>query len=137
MDIYIIYKQNNHFSTTEMLILPSIKQTLFKPTETYRSRRIWSTVNIIYTVKPVIRGHLYTVKPVFEGHPVIRGHLYTVKPVFEGHPVIRGHFLKTVSYLPHVKEPATKGHPSCWDTFCHILRYPLIYHTRLYSFKFT
>ena len=27
-----------------------------------------------------------------------------------GGPVIRGHFLRTVSYLPHVKEPVTKGH---------------------------
>ena len=27
-----------------------------------------------------------------------------------GQPVIRGHFLKTVSYLPHVKEPVMKGH---------------------------
>ena len=26
-----------------------------------------------------------------------------------GHPPIREHFLRTVSYLPHVKEPATKG----------------------------
>ena len=32
--------------------------------------------------------------------------------VMRGHPVIRGHFLRTVSYLPHVKEPVTKGHPS-------------------------
>ena len=40
-------------------------------------------------------------------------------------PVIRGHFLKTVSYLPHVKEPVTKGHRSCRDTFSRILRCPL------------
>ena len=32
-----------------------------------------------------------------------------------GHPVIRGHFLKTVSYLRHVKEPVTKGHLSCTE----------------------
>ena len=31
--------------------------------------------------------------------------------------MIRGHFLKTVSYLPHVKEPVMKGHLSCRDTF--------------------
>ena len=42
-----------------------------------------------------------------------------------GHPVIRGHFLKTVSYLLHVKEPVMKGHPSCRDTFSLILRCPL------------
>ena len=30
--------------------------------------------------------------------------------VMTGHPVIRGHFLRTVSYLPHVKEPVMKGH---------------------------
>ena len=42
-----------------------------------------------------------------------------------GHPVIRGHFLKTVSYLPHVKEPVTKGLLSCRDTFSWILRCPL------------
>ena len=48
----------------------------------------------------------------------------TVKPVFKGHydertgqPVIRGHFLRTVSSLPHVKEPVMKGHLSCRDTF--------------------
>ena len=34
-----------------------------------------------------------------------------------GQPVIRGHFLRMVSYLPHVKEPVTKGHLSCRDTF--------------------
>ena len=27
--------------------------------------------------------------------------------------MIRGCFLRTVSYLPHVKKPATKGHLSC------------------------
>ena len=42
-----------------------------------------------------------------------------------GHPVIRGHFLRTVSYLPHVKEPVMKGHLSCRDTFSGILRCPL------------
>ena len=31
-------------------------------------------------------------------------------PVTRGRPVIRGHFLITVSYIPHVKEPVTKGH---------------------------
>ena len=39
--------------------------------------------------------------------------------------MIRGHFLKTVSYLPHVKEPVMKGHLSCRDTFSWILRCPL------------
>ena len=40
--------------------------------------------------------------------------------------MIRGHFLRTVSYLPHVnKEPVTKGHLSCRDTFSWILRCPL------------
>ena len=42
-----------------------------------------------------------------------------------GQPVIRGHFLKTVSYLPHVKEPVMKGYLSCRDTFSRILRCPL------------
>ena len=42
-----------------------------------------------------------------------------------GHPVIRGHFLRTVSYLPHVKEPVMKGHLSCRDTFSPIYRCPL------------
>ena len=42
-----------------------------------------------------------------------------------GHPVVKGHFLKTVSYLPHVKEPVKKGHLSCRDTFSWILRCPL------------
>ena len=27
-----------------------------------------------------------------------------------GHPVIRDHFLRTVSYLPRVKESVMKGH---------------------------
>ena len=39
--------------------------------------------------------------------------------------MIRGHFLRTVSYLLHVKEPVTKGHLSCRDTFSQILRCPL------------
>ena len=39
--------------------------------------------------------------------------------------MIRGHFLRMVSYLPHVKEPVTKGHLSCRDTFSRILRCPL------------
>ena len=39
--------------------------------------------------------------------------------------MIRGHFIRTVSYLPHVKEPVTKGHLSCRDTFSRILRCPL------------
>ena len=39
--------------------------------------------------------------------------------------MIRGHFLRTVSYLPHVKEPVMKGHLSCRDTFSWILRCPL------------
>ena len=43
----------------------------------------------------------------------------------KGHPVIRGHFLRTVSYIPHVKEPVTKGHLSCRHTFPGILRCPL------------
>ena len=43
----------------------------------------------------------------------------------KGHPVIRGHFLRTVSYLPHVKEAVMKGHLSCRDTFSGILRCPL------------
>ena len=34
--------------------------------------------------------------------PVFKGHSY------EGTPVIRGHFLRTVSYLPHVKEPVMR-----------------------------
>ena len=42
-----------------------------------------------------------------------------------GHPGMRGHFLRTVSYLPHVKEPVMKGHLSCRDTFYGILRCPL------------
>ena len=45
--------------------------------------------------------------------------------VTRGHPVIAGHFLRTVSYLPHVQEPVTKGHLSCRDTFSRILRCPL------------
>ena len=36
-----------------------------------------------------------------------------------GHPQIRGHLLKTVSYLPDVKEPVMKGHMSCRD-ICHV-----------------
>ena len=40
-------------------------------------------------------------------------------------PVIRGHFLRMVSYLPHFKEPAMKGHLSCSDTFSGKLRCPL------------
>ena len=43
-----------------------------------------------------------------------------------GRPVIRGHFLRTVSYLPHAKDPVTNGHLSCSDTFSKILRCPLI-----------
>ena len=39
--------------------------------------------------------------------------------------MIRGHFLRTVSHLPHVKEPVMKGHLSCRDTFSGILRCPL------------
>ena len=42
-----------------------------------------------------------------------------------GHPAMRGHFLRTVSNLPHVKEPVMKGHLSCRDTFSRILRCPL------------
>ena len=48
-----------------------------------------------------VRMHKFcvvTVNPVFKGH------------CDEGHPVIRGHFLRTMSYIPHVKEPVTKGH---------------------------
>ena len=41
------------------------------------------------------------------------------------HPVIRGHFLRAVSYLPPIKEPVTKPHLSCRDTFSVILRCPL------------
>ena len=52
-----------------------------------------------------------------------------IKPVFNErtHPVIRGHFLRTVSYLPHVNEPVTKGHLSCRDTFSQILTICLLY----------
>ena len=39
--------------------------------------------------------------------------------------MIRLYFLRTVSYLPHVKEPVTKGHLSCRETFSRILRCPL------------
>ena len=39
--------------------------------------------------------------------------------------MIRKHLLRTVSNLPHVKEPVMKGHPSCRDTFSGILRCPL------------
>ena len=56
-------------------------------------------------------------------------HIYTVKPSREtamrGQRVIWGHFLRTVSYLPHVKEKVMRGHLSCGDTFPHILRCPL------------
>ena len=45
--------------------------------------------------------------------------------MIRGHPVIRGHFLRTMSYLFHVKEPVTKGHLSYRDTFSGILRCPL------------
>ena len=36
--------------------------------------------------------------------------------LMRGHPVIRGWFIRTVSYLPYVKESVTKGHLSCRDT---------------------
>ena len=36
--------------------------------------------------------------------------------------MIRGHFRTAVSYLPHVKKPALKGHLSCRDTFSGIWR---------------
>ena len=39
--------------------------------------------------------------------------------------MMREHFLKTVSYLPHVKEPMMKGYLSCRDTFSGMLRCPL------------
>ena len=47
---------------------------------------------------------------------------HTVKPIFKGsltrgHPVITGRIFRTMSYLPHVKEPVMKGHLSCRDTF--------------------
>ena len=38
-----------------------------------------------------------------------------------GQPGIRGCFLRTVSYLNHVKEPVTRGHLSCRDTFSWIV----------------
>ena len=38
-----------------------------------------------------------------------------------GQPLNRGHFLRILSYLPHVKESAMKGHPSCRDTLFGIL----------------
>ena len=56
---------------------------------------------------------------------VIQLNLSSRDTVTRGQPVIRGHFLRTVSYLPHVKEPVTKGHLSCRDTFSRILRCPL------------
>ena len=53
-----------------------------------------------------------------------------VKHVHKGHSdertsCVRGCFLRTVSYLPHVKEPVTKGHLSYRDTFDGILKCPL------------
>ena len=39
--------------------------------------------------------------------------------------LMRGHFVKTMPYLPHVKEPVMKGHLSCRDTFSWILECPL------------
>ena len=43
-----------------------------------------------------------------------------------GHPGNNwGRFLRTLPYLPHVKEPVTKGHLSCRDTLSGILRCPL------------
>ena len=41
---------------------------------------------------------------------------HAVKAVFEGQPVIKKYFLRTLSYLPHVNEPAINGHLSCRDT---------------------
>ena len=39
--------------------------------------------------------------------------------------MIRGHFLRTVSYLLYVKQPAKNGHLSYGDTYSGILRCPL------------
>ena len=48
--------------------------------------------------------------------------------------MIKGCFLRTVSYLPHVKEPVMKGHLSCRDTFSGILKCPLKTGFTVYSF---
>ena len=50
--------------------------------------------------------------------------LCAVKPVFKGHcdegtPCDLG-TLSQNGFLPHVKEPVTKGHLSCRDTFSRI-----------------
>ena len=37
-----------------------------------------------------------------------------------GHPLISECFLTAMSYLPHVKEPAMKGHLFCGAFLCHI-----------------
>ena len=46
--------------------------------------------------------------------------LYKYGSLCSGDTATKGHFLKTVSYLPHVKEPVTKGHLSCRDTLSDI-----------------
>ena len=48
----------------------------------------------------------------------------TIKPAFKGHCDQRTHFLRTVSYLPHIKELVMNGHLLCMDTFCDIELFP-------------
>ena len=58
-------------------------------------------------------------------HLIVQQNLSSKDNAMTGRPVIRGDFLRTVSYLPHVKEPVTKGYLSCSDTVSGILRCPL------------
>ena len=77
--------------------------------------------------KIYLQGHSWGLR----GHPFIKGHLSLERTPFyqgkllRGHPFIKGNFQKTVSHLPHIREAATKGHPSCRHTFTGILRCPL------------
>ena len=66
----------------------------------------------------------------FPANSIYGNNIYTVKHVLKGHcaegtPCDQGVLFRMVSYLSHVKEPVTKGHLTCGDTFTWILRCPL------------
>ena len=93
--------------TLYIYMYDTIESTTHMPPDPVYIHAWYYTINNTYSTRPC------TVKPVFKGH------------CDEGTPCDQGTLSQNGVLSSHVKEPMTKGHRSCRDTFSRIQRCPL------------
>ena len=97
------------------------------------STHIYIQWNLSSRIVPHISTHIYIQWNLSSRIvPHISTHIYIQWNLSSRDTVMRGHFLKTVSYVPDVKEAATKGQLSCKDRYWGVIWRRVLLYLRMW-----